>query len=116
MILLETLLEYRKGVLFIRIIGDLTKDTYQKLKDDVNKMIKDNQLNNVVLNFQELKKIDIKGVNTILYIYELVSKSKGKIFMCNINEENKKIFKKQRILNYIREIKSELKAFDLVKT
>lgn len=113
--MLDTIIEYRKGILFIRLIGSLTKETIDKL-NDINNIIKENEIRNIVINMNELKSIDIKGINTLFYIYELCKKNKGRILICEAkNDEVRKRLKNSRILNYIKEIKNELIAFDLIK-
>lgn len=112
---LETILEYRKGILFIRLIGNLNKDTSKDLEQEINKIIKDNQIRNIVINVDNLNDIDIKGINILYYIYELSKKNHGRTLICNINEEIKKKLKKKRLLNYIKEINNELVAFNLIQ-
>jgi len=112
---LETILEYRKGILFIRLIGDLTKETSKDLEQEINKIIKDNQIRNIVINVDNLNDIDIKGINILYYIYELSKKNHGRTLICNDNEDLKKKLKKQRLLNYIKEINNELVAFNLIQ-
>jgi stage II sporulation protein AA (anti-sigma F factor antagonist) len=113
---LETNLEYRKGILFIRLIGSLTKDTSQKLEQEVNDIIKCYEMKNVVINVKELNDIDYKGINILYYIYELSKQRQGKTLLCNVaNEQIKKKMQHQRLLNYIKEINNELVAFDVIE-
>ena len=113
---LETILEYRKGILFIRLIGKLTKETSKDLEFKVNNIIKENQITNVVLNIEKMTDIDQKGIHILYYIYELSKNNKGRTLICNINDNQiKEKLKKNRILNYIREISNELIAFQLIE-
>lgn len=111
--MLETILEYRKGILFVRLIGELTKVTSNEYEKDVLNVIKDNGINNIVLNFKDLTKIDYKGISSIYYLYEITKK--GNILLCGINGELDSKLKKNRIFNYISKIDSEMDAFKLMK-
>lgn len=114
--LFETLVEYRKGILFVRLIGNLIKDTAPILEVDVNTIIKENQIRYIVINMNELKKIDRKGIHILYYIYELSKKNKGNTLISNLNDEKiRDQLKKTHLLKYIKEIKNELVAFDLIK-
>lgn len=109
-------MEYRKGIVFLRLKGNLTKRTSYKLEDYVNEIVLDQGLNNFVLNLNDLKDTDLKGVSTIYYTYDLIKKHKGEIFICLKNNEHlKNILKKQKVLNYIDIIENEIEAFKLVK-
>ena len=107
-------LEYRKGILFIRIKGNLNKDTYLQLLKKTNSYIIENEINNIVINMEEIKNIDLKGINTLLYLYEIITNNKGNIYLCNIQKIDK-ILNKNHIFKYIKKIDSELDSFKLIK-
>ena len=109
-------MEYRKGIVFLRLKGNLTKRTAYKLEDYVNQIVLDQGLNNFVLNLNDLKDADLKGISTIYYTYDLIKKHNGELFLCiNNNEYLKNILKKQKVLNYINIIQSEIDAFKIVR-
>ena len=65
---------------------------------------------------EELENIDRKGIHMLYYIYELSKKNKGNTLICNLKkEEVKKRLKQNRIFHYIKEIRNELVAFELIK-
>lgn len=114
--LLEIITEYRKGIFFVRLIGSLTKENIYILEKEVISIIQDNQIRNVVINLDEIKELDIKGINMLFYIYELSKKNKGRTLICEPkNEEIKKRLKSSRVLNYMKQIKNELVAFELIQ-
>ena len=102
--------EFRKGILFVRLRGELTKDTIGKLNKRVTKIVKDNGIRNIVFNFSNLKSIDIKGINAIFYNYELCKNNQGRSLMCGNNDNIRKKLKRSRLINYIYEIPDELSA------
>ena len=70
--------EFREGILFVRLKGHLNKDTIGKLNKRVTNIVKTNGIRNIVFNFTNLKSIDIKGINAILYNYELCKNNDGR--------------------------------------
>lgn len=114
--MLDINIEFRKGIMFVRLIGELNKITVSKLNYEVTDLIKDNGIRNIVLNLEEIVNIDIKGINAILYNYELCKKNRGKILLCGlINERVREKIKNNRILKYIKESSNELSALELIK-
>lgn len=113
LLIIET--EFRKGVLFIRLKGELTKDTVSKLNDEVTLLIKDNGIRNVVFNINELSVIDLKGINCLLYVYEVITKNKGKGLVCGMNNAlvSHRI-KNSRLLKYMYETSDELSAINVI--
>ena len=108
--------EVRKGILFIRLGGILNKSTVSKLQTEVTDMIKDNGIRNVVFNLKELESIDIKGINNLLYNYEICHNNKGKSLICGINNSLvRHRINNTRLLKYMIETSDELSAFNIIK-
>ena len=107
--------EYRKGIMFLRIDGSLDKVTYRKLEEEINILINNCGVNNIVINLEEVSKIDMKGISTLYLIYECIKKLKGSIYIYLGCNELKNILKNYRVFNYMDLIDSELRAFDLVR-
>lgn len=110
--MLEINMECRKGILFIRLGGELTKDTVGKLNEEVTDLVKQAGIRNVVFNIENLIAIDMKGISTLFYNYELCKNNKGKSMLCGVE----KTVVKQRIINsrllkYMNETNDELSAF-----
>ena len=107
--------EYKKGIMFVRLKGELTKDTYYKLDKKVTNKIENLGINNLVFNVTNLKFIDYKGIYKLLYNYEIVKKNKGRVLLCGNNLKICNKLKKCRLLHYIKEIKDELYAIKIFK-
>lgn len=112
--MLNVVTEYRKGILFVRLRGKLNKDTIYKLHRKVTKKVKEGGIRNVVFNVTNLKQIDIRGINALLYNYEICKKNDGISFICGNNELINKNLKKGHVLNYIKEVSSELCAMKII--
>ena len=113
MIKIDTCIEFRRGILFIRISGVITKDTFQKYNDEINNMIKVNGIKKVVLNLEKAKEIDLKGINLLYYTYEIVKENKGELYFTNINDNIKHRINKSHILKYVKIIENELVSYSL---
>lgn len=114
--MLDINFEFRKGVLFIRLKGELTKKNIKKLDEEVTTLIRDNGIRNVVFNVSKLDKIDLKGISRLFYNYELCKKNRGISLLCCINNNDimKKI-KNTRLLKYMLETTDELSAFNFIQ-
>ncbi|MDO4963620.1 MAG: STAS domain-containing protein [bacterium] len=106
--------EFREGILFVRLRGHLNKDTIEKMNKRVTRVVKDNGIRNIVFNFSNLKSIDMKGINTIFYNYELCKRNDGRSLMCGNNNNIRKRLKRSRLINYIYEIPDELSAIRIL--
>lgn len=106
--------EFRKGIMFVRLRGELTKDTVGKLDKKVTNIVEKNGICNLVFNVSNLSVIDYKGVSKLLYNYELCKKNKGKALLCGNNYKINIKLRKSRLLNYIYEISDELCAMKII--
>ena len=113
--MLEVETEFRRGIFFIRLRGTLNKNTVDILNDKVTNLIEKNGFKNIVFNIEDLTYIDIKGISTLFYNYELLRNNHGHLMLCGItNEQIRKKLKNSRLLNYANEISDELTALQLV--
>lgn len=112
--MLDINMEFRKGILFIRLCGELTKDTVEKLNKEVTELLKKAGIRNVVFNIEHLISIDMKGINMLFYNYELCKNNKGKSMLCGIeNTAIKQKIVNSRLLKYMCETSDELSAFHM---
>ena len=112
--MLNVTTEFREGILFVRLKGHLNKETIYKLNKKVTNVVKNNGIRNVVFNFSNLKSIDLKGINTIFYNYELCKNNDGKSLMCGNNDKIRNKLKKSRLINYVYETSDELSALRIL--
>lgn len=114
--MLNIIMEFRKGILFVRLKGKLTKDTTKEFQEDVIYRIQNNGIHNVVINVEGLEDLDLKGMNALLYCYESCKKNKGTALLCGITKESiKQRINKGRLCNYMFQINNELEALEQVK-
>jgi len=104
-IILNINMEYKSGVLFVRLIGSLNKLTSYKLTDTLIPIITSQGIKNLVYNFDELKSIDEVGTKTLLLGYNAILNNNGKVLVVN-NRFN---------LEYFKEVNNELSALNILK-
>lgn len=100
--------EFRKGILFIRLTGELNKNTVWKLKHEINDMIEDNGITNVVFNVSKLMSIDDDGINCLLDNFKLCKYNNGSALLCGVNNNIKKKCSKYGLT---KALDDELSAF-----
>lgn len=95
---------FRKGILFIRLKGDITKETSGLITNEINSLILDNGIKNVVFNVSKLNKIDDFGIKTLYNSYLILNKESD-ISICEIPVSLRKRLKK--LLKHIKEREDE---------
>ena len=96
-------LEYNKGILFVRLKGNLNRRSSYKLNNYLLPVL--------VYNLYELENVDEAGIDAILNTKCAIKSNKGKICLCEVSKEIKKLIKRLRI----KSVEDERKVFDLIK-
>ena len=99
-------LEYKSGVMFIRLEGNLVRKTNYKINNYIIPVIVKHQIKYVIYNFEKLKTIDESGLDSILNTKCKIKKNKGIIYLCKVSNELSLKVKKLRI----KQISDELTA------
>lgn len=114
--MLDVNFEFRRGILFIRLSGELTKNTIIDFDNAVTTLIRDNGIRNVVFNVSNLFRIDLKGVSRLFYNYELCKRNRGVSLLCCVHNSN--IHEKiegTRLFQYMVDLNDELSAFNFIE-
>lgn len=113
--MLDINIEFRKGILFIRLEGILNYETVYKLNEEVLNTIKMNGIKFIVFNLENLYSIDLEGIKAIMNHYNTINSYNGIGLICGIsNNIVKKRIKQSNILNYLKETNNELSALKLI--
>ena len=100
--LLKINTEFRKGIMFIRIKGSLTRENIDSIEYEDFKY--------VVFNLDNLLSIDSYAINYIIKYNDKMLKDNGKLIICeNSNSLSGNLFK-----NRIPIIDNEIKAFKMI--
>lgn len=97
---MKSILEYRKGILFIRLSGIITASTINKFKTIIEN-VKSNQIGNIVLNLNAISLVDEEGIEKI----EDLMNHSDKFYICSNIDLG--------CLNRYK-IDNELKAFEVI--
>lgn len=106
--------EFRKGILFLRLFGELTVRTLHKLKEEVEDIIENSGICNIVINLKSIIRMDRVGIYG-LYEEYLNRKDSGLFMLCNSDSPTTRGFISDSILGReVPIIESEVKAFRYV--
>lgn len=112
--MLHTEFEFRKGVLFLRLYGELTFKTIHPLQEEIADIIENSGICNIVLNLKSVIRIDKVGIDG-LYEEYLHRKKEGLFMICNSDSPFVRGFVLDSILSRdIPILESEVKAFRYV--
>ena len=75
--------EFRKGIFFVRLIGELSRETTNAIEKDLNALIIDNKFKYIVINTNYLKSIDLDGINYITKIYYMTKENQSNLVICD---------------------------------
>ena len=113
--MLDIDIENSKGILYVRLNGELCKSTINKWNCDVKKIMVDAGIRNVIFNMSNLSDIDYKGINSLYYGYEICRENHGKSILCGINDNIREKIKKSRLLKYMKESDTEKHAASMIR-
>ena len=93
--MLDINMEFRKGILFVRLKGVLDIYTLESFKEEVSNLIRKNGIKYLVMNLNNLEYIDDLGINQLIRDYRQIASINGKVVVCGIEEKNypKKLLK-----------------------
>ena len=108
-------MEFRKGILFIRLEGKLNKYTVNEINDNVIPVILKHGLKFIVVNLDKLYSIDSEGIEMLIKLNELVSRWNGKTTLCSINKYMKDDINNTDLKSKYFETSDELTAIEVFK-
>lgn len=79
--MLKVLMEFRKGVLFVRLYGSLNNDTKDIFEKEVKEVIIKSGIRYVVLNVSNLSEIKESGIKEIKNLRKILKKMEGEFFL-----------------------------------
>ena len=75
--------EFRKGIFFIRLIGELSKETSIQFENELKALIVDNKFKYIVINTNYLKTIDLNGLNYLTKICYIAYENESNLVICD---------------------------------
>ncbi len=88
--MIKTNIEFKKGILFLRLKGSLLKSESKELEEQIFPILLKGGFKYVVLNLDELNNIDSNGINFFDELYKITKSNNGRISLCNIKNDDVK--------------------------
>ncbi len=104
-------LEYHKGVLFVRLDGNLTRKNVYKINNYLAPVILKHRIKYLVYNLFSLLQIDESGLDSMVRTKCAIKNNQGKLYACEVPEHLRKKVLKTRI----QVTDNELTALELLK-
>jgi len=98
-------MEYKYGVLFVRLKGSLNSITSNKFLNNLIPIITKQGIKNLVYNFSDLVSIDDVGNKSLLMGYDAILNNNGNVL----------VVENRFHLKYFKETKNELTALEILK-
>lgn len=104
-------MEFKQGILLVRLKGILNGDTVGLLRKDLEMVIKDNGIKYVLINLKRISFIDRYGLEAIKQSYKQISSNHGKLIICGIN----KLFCQNKMLaENLYQVNEEITAYEII--
>lgn len=109
--MLKINMEVRHGILFIRLNGNLNKNTSIKIENYVMPMLEKYKIKYISYSFKNLHSIDKDGIKIISKTLKMINRINGIAYICDINN---KILNECRNLNALK-VKNELNVMECLQ-
>lgn len=108
--MLDINMEFRKGILFVRLNGILNNNTSKQLTKEIDNLIKEKGVKYFTFNLGGLEEITYEGIDTIKKNYQQIISFDGKLVLCGVQNEGIKT-----MLEDVYQSTTELGAFNLIR-
>ena len=107
-------LEYKRGILFLRLNGILNNRTAFILEDAIKNVVYKGGIKYLLINFEKLYEIDEKGISTIINSYKEYLESNGKLLICGYNDKTKISIENSELKDLALVTPNEIGAFNII--
>ncbi len=105
---MTTSIEFRKGILFIRIKGVLVGSRVRLFEEEVIPILLRLDAKNVTVNLYDVSLIDNRGIDSLIKLSNIINNHKGKLAVCEINDNISSNISNSNIFEYCFRTKNEL--------
>jgi len=78
--------EFRKGIFFLRLIGNLNKENYMIHQPIIEKLLITSKFKYIVINTNYLHNIDLSGLNCLYKLCHLSQQNDSNLIICDKNK------------------------------
>lgn len=103
-------LEFRKGILFIRLNGILNEQNSYELTKKINYFIKKNGIRFFTFNLEGLEEVNQDTIRMIKENYQQIISIQGKLVLCGVKDKRVSM-----ILHDVEQSKNELGVFQMIQ-
>ena len=103
-------LEKKQTVLLVRLEGELDHHTAEELKSKIEFELNDDAVQHIILNLEALTFMDSSGIGVILGRYKQVKERQGKMIVCSISPQVKRLFDMSGLFKVIQLEENEIHA------
>ena len=75
--------EFRKGIFFIRLIGDMNKENYMSKTEEIKDLIINNKFKYIVLNTNYINSIDMDSLMYLIELYDISKNIDSNLVICD---------------------------------
>ncbi|MCI7332828.1 MAG: STAS domain-containing protein [Bacilli bacterium] len=104
---MTTNIEFKKGILFVRLNGSFYNETLNVFESRVIPVILGMSLKRVNIDLKDVNFVDKSGIDSIIKISNVVSRYDGKVVISGINDKLKLTLKNSDLFDYCFKAKSE---------
>ena len=109
-------MEFKKGILFIRLDGLLNKRTKETFDNDVLPVVLDNELKYIVVNLDKVLEVDTYGIECLNDLNDIVASFNGKTTLCSLtNKKVKQKIEESKFISSFYETNNELTELGVMK-
>lgn len=101
--MLDTNIEFNKGILFVRLSGRINNKNEKNVKDKVLTILKEGGIKNLVFNVENLNMEN--DITLFMECNKIIKLNNGKMILCTSNNLN---------INYIEKANDELAALRMI--
>ncbi len=84
--MLEMNMEFRKGILFVRLRGSLNRTTSCKLQEELERLIREKGIKYFAFNLEEVEDVSQEGIDIIRKDDQEIASFDGKLVLCGIKD------------------------------
>ena len=105
---------FRKGLLFIRLNGILTKETAETLSSSIDHFLYESGVKYLCINLEELDYLDEEGINVLKEKYSSILKANSYLILCGCaNTYVENALKDE--LGEVKKVRDELSVFQMIE-
>lgn len=108
--MLQISTDVRGDTLIVRLSGELDHHTAEMVRSQVEAELDRGLTEHLVLNLEDLSFMDSSGLGVILGRYKRVTQAGGRMALCSVNDQLKKLFELSGMLKILRIYPSESQA------